>query len=86
MRVAGRLRGESSLVTGGGTIRVDLDPACNLDVDVRSNGVRSEIPGLTSGAGRVHGRVGDGSEGRLSARTGGGAVVLRFLDAETSAT
>jgi hypothetical protein len=76
VEVAGRLAGSSMLETAGGSIRVTLDPAANLEVDLQGGGVTSDFE-LEGGRQRLHGVVGDASEGKLVARTVGGSVTLR---------
>ena len=78
IHVAGRVRGKSSLTTGGGSIHVELDPESEIEVAaIGQLAVQSEIPGVSGGRGHVAGRSATGNEGRLTARTGGGSVVLR---------
>jgi hypothetical protein len=76
VEVAGRLAGSSMLETAGGSIRVTLDPAANLDVDLQGGGVTSDFE-LEGSRHHLHGIVGDASEGKLVARTVGGSVTLR---------
>lgn len=77
IQVSGRLTGSSSLDTAGGSIRVALDTNANLEVDLRGDSVTSELGDLEGSKGHRHGIVGDGSEGKLVARTVAGSVSIR---------
>lgn len=75
--VTGRLSGSCLLETAGGSIRLTLDANANLELDVRGDSVSSDFGGLEGSRGHRTGRVGDGSEGKLVARTVAGSVSIR---------
>jgi hypothetical protein len=81
--VDGRLAGSSSLRTGGGNLTVRVADDTNVRVDGRGTGSVTDIDTLTTQRGRISGQIGDGSNGELEARTGGGTV--RIVRATTAA-
>jgi hypothetical protein len=76
VEVSGRLAGSSMLETAGGSIRITLDAAANLEVELQGGGVTSDFE-LDGGRQHQHGIIGDASEGKLVAKTVGGSVTLR---------
>jgi hypothetical protein len=74
IHVDGRLRGDSNLGTGGGSVTVALRPGTNLRIDGRGSSAISNIPGVSVSRARLQGKTGTGREGSLVIRTGGGAV------------
>jgi hypothetical protein len=72
--IAARLTGHSTLRTGGGNITVEVADGTNVHVDARGTGSSTDIGGLHSDRGRISGEIGDGSDGTLNARTGGGTI------------
>ena len=81
--VEGRVCGDSSLRTGGGNITVTVTDGSTVRVDARGTGSVTDVDGLTAHRGRVSGQIGDGSDGELEARTGGGTI--RIVRATTAA-
>jgi hypothetical protein len=83
VEVSGRLRGSSHVTTGGGSVHVAIPGDSRLRVDASTGGgsAKNEF-GLTvdgRGARRMSGTLGDGSEGSLELRTGGGSLQLTRL-------
>ena len=76
IEVSGRLAGSCNLETAGGSVRLTLDASTNLDVDLRGDGVSSDFD-LDGDRHHRYGAIGDGSEGKLEARTVAGAVTVR---------
>jgi hypothetical protein len=83
VEVSGRLRGASRVTTGGGSVHVAIPGDSRLHVDASTGGGSAESEfGLTvdgRGARRMSGTLGDGSEGSLELRTGGGSLQLSRL-------
>jgi hypothetical protein len=76
VEVAGRLSGSCMLETAGGSIRITLDSSANLDLDLRGDSVSSDFE-LDGSRGHKHGAIGNGSEGKLVAKTVAGSVTVR---------
>jgi hypothetical protein len=77
---SGRLKGENRIETGGGSIKCRLDPGNHLKVDAMTAGGRVENEfgwPVEADSGEVTGTFGDGKEGTLLIRTGGGRISLR---------
>jgi hypothetical protein len=72
--VDGCLTGASSLMTGGGSIVVRLAQPAAISVAARGTSAYTDVDGLMAHNGRISGQVGDGSNGHLDAKTGGGSV------------
>jgi hypothetical protein len=77
IRVHGRLRGESTIRTGGGAVGVSLAPGTRIDVDARGTMASIDVAGLKVKGLHVTGAVAGGGDGRLSVSTGGGPVRIR---------
>lgn len=77
IQVSGRLTGSSSLDTAGGSIRLELAADTNVEVDLRGDSVSSDFGPLDGSKGHRHGVIGDGSEGKLTARTVAGSLSVR---------
>ncbi len=75
--VRGRLRGHSSIRTGGGSVVANLEPGTSIDLDAHGTSASIDVPGLKVKGTHVHGTVGDGSDGVLEIRTGGGSARIR---------
>lgn len=79
---AARLRGDNAVETGGGSVDVRLPDGARLRVEgaTGGGGVHNDFgwpAARTGGAGRFSGVVGDGAEGTLKIRTGGGSISVR---------
>jgi len=74
IKVAGRLRGDSRLRTGGGAITVQPHAESSIHVEAQGTGSFTDIEGLEASHGRIAGSINDGSDGKLRAQTGAGAV------------
>ena len=77
VHVSGRLRGECTLRTTGGSVSVTVPADSQLRVDGRGTGASSDFPEVSAQRGRLEGVLGDGSDGSVSLRTAGGSVTLR---------
>lgn len=74
IRVRGALRGTSSIRTAGGSVALTIPGDNHLQVDGKGSNVSSDFPELHLARNRVHGVLGDGSDGSVDLRTSGGAV------------
>jgi hypothetical protein len=76
IEVTGRLSGACLLETAGGSIRVTLDGSTNVEVDAKGDNVMSDFD-LIGARGHKSGTIGDGSEGKVVARTVAGSVSIK---------
>jgi len=83
VEISGRLRGPSRVTTGGGSVRVAIPGDSRLRVDASTGGgsAQSDFGLAVEGRGARHmsGTLGDGGEGSLELRTGGGSLNLTRL-------
>jgi len=83
--VAGKLRGDTLLQSGGGGVTARVPSTSRLRVEATTGGgaAHSDFPldnNRAPGRGGLRGTIGDGSDGTLSMRTGGGAITLERAD------
>jgi hypothetical protein len=72
-----RLRGANRLHTGGGPIRCSLPGDARLNVDGHTGGGPAHNDfGLPGGRSGFSGKIGDGADGSLELKTGGGPISL----------
>ena len=76
VEVVGRLAGACLLETAAGSIRVTLDSSANVEVDAKGDSVHTDFD-LVGGQGHKSGVIGDGSEGKVVARTVAGSVSIK---------
>lgn len=72
--VRGTLRGTSSVRTAGGSVSLTIPADNRLQIDGKGSNVTSDFPELNVTRNRVHGVLGDGSDGSVELRTSGGTV------------
>ena len=77
IRVRGRLRDQSAVRTGGGSVDVVLEAGASLELDAHGTMASIDVPGLRLKGPHVHGAVGGGADGSLEIRTGGGSARIR---------
>jgi hypothetical protein len=83
IQVSGRLRGTCKLNTGGGSVQVRVPGDSRLKVDGTTGGGSAHndfgLPVSGMGSRRFSGTLGDGKDGSLEVRTGGGSIELSRL-------
>jgi DUF4097 and DUF4098 domain-containing protein YvlB len=76
IRVRGRLSGHSRIRTSGGSVSVSIPSDSQVHIDGKGTNASSDFSELETQRGRIHGTLGDGSEGTIEFRTSGGSVTL----------
>jgi hypothetical protein len=76
IRLRGRLAGHSRLRTAGGSVSVSIPSDNQLHVDAKGTSASCDFVELDTKRGRIHGTLGDGSDGTVELRTIGGSVTL----------
>jgi hypothetical protein len=74
VRVSGRLTADSTIAAGGGSITVAVADGTNISVNARGFKATSDLPGVDTHERGLAGVIGDGSEGSLRVRAGGGPI------------
>ncbi len=75
-----RFNDDVELRTSGGNIRIELPDSDHFDLDLSGNRVQTELRNFTGSSERnkITGRIGNGGP-KVSARTSGGSVTLRYF-------
>jgi DUF4097 and DUF4098 domain-containing protein YvlB len=76
IRIRGRLAGHSRVRTAGGSVSVAIPSDNQLHVDAKGTSCSCDFAELEAKRGRIHGTLGDGSDGTIELRTSGGSVGL----------
>jgi hypothetical protein len=77
IRVRGRLVGDNHIRTAGGSITLSVPSDNQLHVEAKGNSASSDFVELDAHRGRVHGTLGDGTDGSVEVRTSGGSVSVK---------
>jgi DUF4097 and DUF4098 domain-containing protein YvlB len=76
IEVLGRLSGACLLETSAGSVRLTLDASANVEIDATGDNVISDFD-LVGSRHHKSGAIGDGSEGKVVARTVAGSVSIK---------